>query len=198
MTEDKPQNTITIGQKRASIGFGLVLVAFGLFALFSLLRESLPLIFSSPQQLTIAQAAEIATEDNSYVQLEDAVYLCDRLEYRMGRSSSTNSTDTRYTDIWLTDEANTVAVFASFSGRRDCEWIMERDLSGFLRTADTLPRTAGVPPFSLQGEMAYLELCAYCGRVNSIGVMIAMLLVTAFGGLSMFAGFARPVGPAPE
>jgi len=193
MTETNPQEPITPEQKWAAVGFGLVILLFGVFALYSLLDETLALMLSTPQPLTVTAAAEIATEENQYVRLEEAVFLCDRVEYREGRSS-TSFTDTRYTDIWLTDEDRTAAVFASFSGRRDCDQLMSGEPSGYLRTAERLPRTAGVPP--LGESVTYLELCGYCGRSNSIALIIVFSIMIVLGGVMAYAGFSRPVAAA--
>ena len=99
MTENDAPQTITAGQKWASLILGGAMLLGGVVGLASLLRDSVALIFTPPQQVTFVQASEIATEDNIYVELQDAVYLCDRLEHREGPSSSTGTTDIRYTDI---------------------------------------------------------------------------------------------------
>lgn len=176
------------------MGFGAVLVVFGAFALGAIIIRTTGLL-SEPQPLTLAEAAEVATSDNIYVTLQDGDVLCDRLEYREGRSSSTNATDTRYTDVWLTNEAATVGVFASYSGRLTCEDIIERPKRGYLRTATRLPRTAGTPPL---GDAAdYLELCGYCGTSNSVTLMAVFGIMIALGGFMIYGALTRPVMP-PE
>ena len=75
---------------------------------------------------------------------------------------------------------------------------MNRELSGYLRTADRLPRTAGLPPLSLRDDIDYLELCGYCGRSNSLAAIVGMSILMLLGGVFTYSGLSRPVGPAPE
>lgn len=127
--------------------------------------------------------------------LEDAQIVCDRVNYRMGRSASTGTPETRYTDVWLTNDAETVAVFASFSGRLNCDDIRERSLTGFVKTVgNTLPRTAS--PLLFGGQVDMLEFCGYCGSINNQLMVGVFIFLIGLGALSLYAGLTRPVAPA--
>lgn len=192
MTEPTPQ-TITKEQKRAALIFGAVMMVFGVAAMLSILFDPVGL-FARPQQVTLEEAAAIATNDNTYVEISEAEVLCDRLDYREGRSSSTGTTETRYTDVWLVNADESVGVFASYSGRLTCEDIENQPVSGFMtQVGRSLPSTAGRAP--LDSDATYLELCAYCGTSNSIALVIVFTILIGLGGLMVYGALTRPVAP---
>jgi len=180
---------ITKQQRNALYILGAALMIFGIIATGGLVLDGIPL---SVQTLTISEANDIATARNTYVNLQDVTVLCNSLEYRRGRSSSTNSTETRYTFIWMTDPSAGIGVFAQYSGRATCDDIQSQDITGYLtRAGDTLPSEASPLPFGSSGE--YMELCAFCGLGNSLGLLILFPLLAIAGIFLLYRGNTAPI-----
>jgi hypothetical protein len=191
--DSPPKRTpaVTKRQRMIAVLVGVALIIFALWGASTILLTGggIPLV---PQDLTLIEANEVASENNTYVNLQDAVVLCDTLEYRTGRSSSTNTIETRYTFVWMVDTDREVGVFAQYSGRTTCEAIQEGGISGYLtRAVDTLPREAS--PLPLGRGADYMELCTYCGPLNSLG-MVALFAVMVLAGIfAIYRGLTLPI-----
>jgi len=190
-TTTKQKRAITRQQRTATIILGVGLIIFAIWAGIGIVSDGVPL---TTQTLTISEANDIASDANTHVKLQEVNVLCDTLEYRQGRSSSTHSVETRYTYVWMID-ANvdeSVAVFAQYSGRTTCDDIQAQDISGFLTTVgDTLPREAIPLPFG-QGA-AYMELCTYCNATNSQGMLLLFAAMILFGVVAIYRGLTLPI-----
>ena len=178
------------------ISGGLVLF-FGLYLLIFLVPDVVQNM-QGPDDLTLAEAAGTATDDQNYARITDGVWNCDTIAYVRGPSSSNRlKIVTRSTEAFLTDANNPeqIVVFATFSGEKSCDDIEGSELSGYLKRMSSDKRQELTSEARLAryfDAKDYLEMCAYCGPSNSlIGTIFG--IVISVSGIALLAwGWRMP------
>jgi hypothetical protein len=154
--------------------------------------------------MTLAEAAATATDQSTYVKIEDGVWRCDTIRYIRGRSSTNSlATTTRFTEIFLTDDATPeqIVMLASLSGEKDCADLDGSPPDGYLtRMSDSkqqdLTNDARLARFFDATE--FLEFCDYCGPENSL-IGVAFGVVFALAGIAiLIVGYRMPKDVKPD
>lgn len=191
---DNNQNTTQVPPQQSARGiliFGGIMLLFGLYVSAFLVPDVIRSA-AGPETVTLKEAAQIANEDPSYVRLVDGNWDCDTLTYVEGYSPSHRygslvEEDIKVTEIFFTDEEESIVVFVTMSGEQDCEDITRRNPAGYLyemsrRNERELTNEARLARYFDADD--FLEMCGYCGRENSLigaGFGIAFTL----GGLAL-------------
>ena len=201
-TEPRPATPSRATVRRTLLISGGFALAFGLYLLAFLVPDVLATA-SGPQRMTLAQAAEIASAQNTYAIIEDGEWDCDTIVYVRGQSSTNRlRTITRFTEVFLTGGAkdNPAVMLARLSGEVACGELSALEPTGYLTrmSADRqqeLTNEARLARFFNATE--FLEFCAYCGTDNSLIGTVAGLIAAA-GGAALLVWGLRMRVPAPD
>jgi hypothetical protein len=181
--EKQSAPTKPTAKRRTVLIIGGVVLAFSVYLLAFLVPDVLATV-SGAETMTLAHAAEVATDESIYVRIEDGIWDCDTITYVRGRSS-TNSlkTTTRSTEIFLADDKSEIVVLASMSGEMTCGDFDGRIPVGYLTQMSsaeqqTLTNEARLARFF--DANSFLALCGYCGTENSmIGAIFGVVIAVA-------------------
>jgi hypothetical protein len=145
-----------------------------------------------PQAMSLSEAAEVANSQQTYARIEAGVWDCETLTYvegltgfqpRYGRLRN----ETKYTEIFYTDDAQDVVVFVTLSGEVDCADIAGDDPAGYLYSMSSGMQqelTNEVRLARYFNTDTFLEFCGYCGRDNSmLGAGFGLVALLGGGGL---------------
>ncbi len=189
--------------RRTVLITGVVMLAFSLYLLVFLAPDFISAV-AGPTRMTMARAAEIATDESTYVSIEDGRWLCDTIVYVRGPSSTSRlRTTTRATEIFLTgaSKSEQTVVLVSLSGEMDCAEIEATEPTGYLtrmtrNKQQDLTNDARLARFFEATD--FLEICGYCGEENSfIGMVFG--IVIAIGGIFVLVwGLRLPKGMSPS
>lgn len=178
----------------------IILVLGGFFVLFGvyILAFMLPDFIASaagPTSMPLAEAAAIASDENSYVQITDGEWRCDSIHYIWGRSASSGNSaiplTVQYTEAFMTQGGSPQALLVLLSGEQDCAALQAIQPTGYLTlmSADTqqeLTNEARMARFS--DKSVFMEMCGYCGTDNAIGGVIGGSISLLLGvGILLFA-----------
>lgn len=181
-TQPTPPN-----RRRTVLIFGAFLLLFSIYLLAFLLPDFIRTV-SGPQAVTMATAAEMASDADDFVTISDGQWACDTIELVRGRSatSSTQQT-TRFTEVFRTNESGTVVLLATMSGDQDCEELESADLTGYLKRMTPEREQELINEVRLArfiNATVFLEMCGYCGPTNSlIGTLFGFAF--AIGGIGL-------------
>lgn len=164
---------------------------FGLYISAFLIPDVIKAI-SGPQALTLEAAAEVAGEEQTYARLEDGAWDCDTLTPVRGlapahRRYELVREETKFTEIFWTDDTGEIVVFVTLSGEVECDDLAGEVPSGYLYTMNNATRRELTNDARLARFIAVehlLEFCGYCGRENSL-IGAAFGSVFTLGGLAM-------------
>ena len=135
-----------------------------------------------PQHMTMAQAAESASETDAYIAISDGTWECNTIEYVRGRSTTgTTRQITRFTEVFRTNDSGQVVLLATMSGEMDCAELQATDLAGYLQRMSSDREQELINEVRLARFIhatTFLEICGYCGPTNSL---IGTLFGFAFG-----------------
>ena len=145
-----------------------------------------------PQAMSLSESAEVANSEQTYARIEGGTWDCETVTYVEGLSGSQLSygrfrKETKYTEIFYTDDAQDVVVFVTLSGELDCAEIAEDDPVGYLYSMSRdmqqeLTNEARLARYF--NTDTFLEFCGYCGRDNSmIGAGFGLAFLLGGGGL---------------
>ena len=149
--------------------------------------------------MTLDRAAEVASDESTYVSLEDGQWDCDTITYVRRRSASGNAgaKTTAVTEIFLTDGKTTpsVVVFATLSGRWDCGDLDGLTSTGYLTLMgddqqQELTNEVRLAKFFRADTV--LALCGYCGTENSLIGLIFGIVITLAGIGGLIFGLRMP------
>ncbi|MEQ8676413.1 MAG: hypothetical protein RLP44_04860 [Aggregatilineales bacterium] len=132
--------------------------------------------FGGPQTLTLAEAVEVANAQQTYARIEDGTWDCATLTQVQGRSPSysrygVSRTETRFTEIFYTADAQEIVMFVTLSGEVDCADLDGESPEGYLYSMSNSTRrelTNGARLARYFTTDTFLELCGYCGQENSL------------------------------
>ncbi len=189
-TQEQIDALHSLGRWLRYLGIGLFV--FGAYLSVFLVPDVIQTA-GGPQAMSLSQAAEVANSAQTYARIEGGAWDCDTLSYVEGLSGSQLSygrfrEETKYTEVFYTDDAQDVVVFVTLSGEVDCADITEDDPAGYLYSMSSGMKQE----LTNEGRLAryfntdtFLEFCGYCGRDNSMigaGFGLAALL----GGVGLF------------
>lgn len=186
LTDEQIQSRQTLG--RITQVTGILFVLFGIYVSIFLIPDVIQTA-SGPQSLTLEEAAEVANEERTYVQLTDGTWDCDTVVYALGLAPMYNrydrlETETKSTEIFLTGDDNEVVVLVVLSGEVECADVSDTLPAGYLyamsdSTRQELTNDARLARYFMTDT--FIELCGYCGRDNS-------LIGAVFGVISILSG----------
>lgn len=147
-----------------------------------------------PQQMTMAQAAESATDTDAYVAISDGTWECDTIQYVRGRSTTGSRREiTRATELFRTSDNGKVVLLATMSGEMDCAELQATSLAGYLQRMGPEREQELINEVRLArfiNATVFLEMCGYCGPTNSlIGTLFG--LAFALVGLLLLVWWRR-------
>lgn len=189
--KSKPIPSNAVKNRRAVLISAGVLLFVGLYISAFLIPDVLATA-GGPETMTLAHAGEIATNTNTYVQIEDGVWDCDTIDYIYGWSSTSKRNEIKSTEVFITDDASPVNIvmLTTMSGEQSCLDLRETTPTGYLTrmTEDTkqdLTNDARLARYF--DATVFLDLCGYCGQENSmIGAVFGMVFLLAGVGLFIF------------
>lgn len=179
--------------------FGIILLMLGL-AISAVLIPDVIETAAGPQVLTLSQAAAVANAQRTYARIEDGAWDCETLNVVRGISANALRygyirEETRYSEVFFTDNLRAVVVFVTLSGGVTCDDLSRQWPAGYLYamhddTRQELTNEARLARYFTTDT--FLELCGYCGQDNSsIGVVFGLIFIV--WGLIMFV-FGRRMG----
>lgn len=188
-TKPTPSNTVL--NRRMVLIAGGVLLFFGAYISVFLIPDVLATA-SGPETMTMAHAADIATDTTTYAKIEDGVWDCDTIEHVYGWSSTSKRNEIKFTEVFVTDGASpvSIAMLTQMSGEQSCLDLRETTPTGYLRrmsddTKQVLTNDARLARY--YDAEAFLEFCGYCGQENSmIGAIFGFVFALAGIGLLIF------------
>jgi len=184
LTDEQIESRQSLGRFGMIGGVALLLV--GLYISAFLIPDVLSTL-SGPQSMTLAEAAQVANPERTYASIEDGTWDCDTLSYvqglsaRHGRYGSPLEEETKFTEIFFTDNTQDVVMLVTLSGEQACDDIVEQKPSGYLYemadgTKQELTNEARLARYFETDT--FLEFCGYCGRDNSlIGVVFGVVFL---------------------
>ena len=158
--------------------FGLlVAVAFGFLGIVH--WNELQNMPASPERLALSEAVDrLRAGTDLWVEIEWVAWDCDNLVH-------TGSGSDADTEIVFTDETRSVLGVAEWSARLTCEEIQDHIAAGVLRAmSDGLYECLPGRGFDLAGYEnadARLYLCTFCGRENSMVLVICAAVFVPLG-----------------
>lgn len=154
---------------------GAVFLFFGLYVSAFLIPDVIQTA-SGPQSMPLTEAAQLANSEQTYARLENGTWDCDSLRQIRGFSPMYHRYDrleeeTKFTEVFYTDESREIVALVTLSGEVDCEDLANEKPSGYLyamdsRTKSDLTRSGRLAPYTMSDS--YLDFCGYCGRDNSL------------------------------
>lgn len=204
MTDNQP--TAEQIEARRKLGFWLLILGIGLllFGLYisAFLVPDVISAASGPESMTLAEAAQVAGSERTYARIEDGAWECETLVHVEGLSPSHRRSaplreETKYTEIFFTNDAAEVILFVTLSGEVECDEIADDNPAGYLYTMSDgtrreLTNDARLARF-ISAE-SYLEFCGYCGRDNSlIGAGFGVVFTLLGAGMIFFGRNMRRV-----
>src|SRR5690606_11344915 len=123
-------------QARFMIIGGIVLLLVGVYISAFLIPDVLKTA-SGPQPMSLAEAADVANADATYARIEDGKWDCDTLQLVRGRSVTSirygpYREETRFTEVFYSDDSREVVVFVTLSGEVECADLAEEQPTGYL------------------------------------------------------------------
>ncbi|MCB0114869.1 MAG: hypothetical protein R2873_11380 [Caldilineaceae bacterium] len=181
--------------KRSLLILGGVLLALGLYVSAFLVPDVLKTAVG-PQSFTLVQAAERAGDAPLYARIVDGAWDCETLRQVRGISATalrygSVREETRYSDVFFTDETRDVVVFVTLSGAVTCEDLGQQRPEGYLYamnsdTQQDLTNEARLARYFMADT--FLEFCGYCGRQNSLIGAIFGVAFVVLGSVMLVAG----------
>lgn len=189
--KSKPTQPNSAKNHRIVLIAGGILLFFGLYISAFLIPDVIATA-SGPETMTLVLAGDIATDTNTYVQIEDGVWDCDTIEYVYGWSSTSKRNEIKFTEVFVTDDGSPVgiAMLSQMSGEQSCLDLRETIPTGYVRrmsedTKEVLTNGARLARYF--DADVFLEFCGYCGQENSmIGAIFGIVFVLAGLGLLIF------------
>ncbi|NCC36157.1 MAG: hypothetical protein EOM24_29715 [Chloroflexia bacterium] len=173
---------------------GLILLVVGLYVSAFLLPDLVETA-AGPQRLTLAEAANVASATRTYARIEEGAWDCETLQQVQGLSATSirygfgplhEREETKYTEVFFTDNTRDVVVFVTLSGAVQCDDLTRQWPTGYLYMMSDGTRQALTNEARLARYFTtdtFLEFCGYCGRENS-------LIGAGFGVVFTVAGMA--------
>ncbi|PDV99672.1 hypothetical protein [Candidatus Chloroploca asiatica] len=173
---------------------GLILLVVGLYVSAFLIPDLVETA-AGPQQLTLDEAANVASATRTYARIEEGAWDCETLQQVQGLSATSirygfgplnEREETKYTEVFFTDNARDVVVFVTLSGDVQCDDLTRQWPTGYLYMMNDGTRQALTNEARLARYFTtdtFLEFCGYCGRQNS-------LIGAGFGVVFTVAGMA--------
>lgn len=172
--------------KRVTRIISVLFILFGIYVLAFLIPDVLD-IASGPQEMTVSEAAERASDTRLYASLTDGDWICGSIVHVEGPSGSDFVTGrriprTRYTEVIVGDSQREIAVWTRLSGEVDCEELQVMQPTGYIYALNGNPSGRNTISRDLiRSADTVVELCGYCGLENStIGLV--------FGAVSAILG----------
>lgn len=193
LTEEQIASRRTLGNMLFILGGVLLFV--GLYVSVFLIPDVIKSA-SGPQSMTLAEAAQVANTVQTYARLEDGSWDCDTLTHVIGFAPSHRRyeimrEETKFTEIFFTDELEATVVFVSLSGEVDCADLDGEVPAGYLYamsddTREELTNDARLARYF--DTDTFLEFCGYCGRENSLIGAIFGVVFTLSGIAMIYFG----------
>jgi len=193
LTEEQIAANRTLGQ--ILLGTGIFFLLFGLYVSAFLIPDVIRSV-SGPQTLTMAEAVAVANSEQTYARLQGGRWDCDTLVHVEGFSPSHRSyaplrEETKYTEIFFTNDQNEIVAFVTLSGEVACADLAEEVPSGYLyamsdNTREDLTNNARLARYFM--TETFLEICGYCGRENSLIGAIFGVIFTVSGIIMIIGG----------
>lgn len=188
-TREQLDSLHSLGRWLRYLGIGLFL--FGAYISAFLVPDVIRAA-GGPQVMSLSEAAEVANREQTYARIEGGAWDCETLTYIEGLSGSQLTygrlrEETKYTEIFYTDDVPDVVVFVTLSGEVDCDDIAGDDPAGYLYSMSRDMQQALTNEARLARYFntdTFLEFCGYCGRDNSmIGAGFGLAFLLGGGGL---------------
>ncbi len=189
-TQEQTDALHSLGRWLRYLGIGLFL--FGVYISAFLIPDVIRTM-DGPQVMSLTEAARVANSEQTYARIEGGAWDCETLTYVEGLSASQLNygrirEETKYTEIFYTDDARDVVVFVTLSGEVDCDDIAGDDPAGYLYSMSNdmqqeLTNEARLARYF--DTKMFLEFCGYCGRDNSM-IGAGFGLVALLGGGALF------------
>lgn len=166
-------NPKSANQRRIILITAAGLLLFSIYLLAFLLPDFMRTAVG-PQQMTMTQAAESASDSDAYIAISDGAWECDTIEYVRGRAASNTGTRreiTRFTEVFRTNDSGKVVLLATMSGEMDCAELQATDLAGYLQRMSPEREQELINEVRLArfiNATTFLEICGYCGPTNSL------------------------------
>lgn len=188
------------------MGIGLLLV--GLYLSVFLLPDTIETM-SGPQTMSLAEAAVVAGTERTYASIEGGAWDCETLKQVRGVSATSlrygfgpliTREETRYSEVFFTDNSREVVVFVTLAGEVTCDDLKQQWPIGYLYnmnegTRRDLTNEARLARYFTTDT--FLEFCGYCGQQNSlIGALFGVVFVIS--GVGMFVIGRRMRGDERE
>ena len=181
--------------KRVIFAVGGFFLLFGVYILAFMLPDFI-VSAAGPTSIPLAEAAAIASDQNSYVHVTDGEWNCDSIHYVWGRSSSNagsavGTLSIQSTEAFVTNGNAPQALLVRLSDEQDCAALQAIQPTGYLtRMSDerqqALTNEARMARFFNQSE--FLEMCGYCGSNNALlGVIGGSVSLVLGIGILIFA-----------
>ncbi|MEM7115259.1 MAG: hypothetical protein AAF614_22655 [Chloroflexota bacterium] len=158
-------------RKRNVLILAAMILLFAVYLLAFLLPDFIRTV-AGPREVTMAQAAELASDDDAYVTILDGSWDCETIKLVRGPSATnTRRETTRATEVFLTNEAGTVVLLATMSGESDCAELQTAVLSGYLNKMTPEQEQDLINEVRLArfiNATTFLEMCGFCGPTNSL------------------------------
>lgn len=175
-------------QRRSVLIGGIVLLLLGVYVLAFLLPDYLA-VAGGPQELTLSEAASVASDERTYATLIDGNWDCPTLREVRGVSGSALRYNrlretTRSTEIFYTNSSRDAVAFVVLSGAVTCNDLVSQQPTGYLYSMDpamqqSLTNDARLARYP--GSGAFLEMCGYCGAENSLIGIVFGTVFTVLG-----------------
>lgn len=176
---------------------GAVLLVLGLYISAFLIPDVVKTAVG-PQVLSLTEAAQLAAEEPLYARIQGGAWDCETLQQVRGLSATALRygrvrEETRYSDVFFTDDTRAVVVFVTLSGAVTCDDLARQWPEGYLYamsgdTRQELTNEARLARYFT--TETFLEFCGYCGRQNSlIGAVFGV--VFTLGGIAMLIAWRR-------
>jgi hypothetical protein len=176
---------------------GAVLLVLGLYISAFLIPDVIKTA-AGPQRLSLAQAAQLAGDEPLYARIEGGAWDCETLQQVRGLSATAlrygrMSEETRYAEVFFTDDTRDVVVFVTLGGAVTCEDLARQWPEGYLYAMNSDTRQELTNEARLARYFTtetFLEFCGYCGQQNSlIGAVFGV--VFTLGGIGMLIAWRR-------